>query len=108
MNDRARIHQRARERIAAGLGNARKRLTDDGESVILPQRWEYADRQPRRARCDRDLIRAVLARQPGQGAGLRKTDRLRLTTRLRRMREDDAPERSWREKYNLVGLQAPR
>ena len=70
MDDRPGIHQRAGERVAAVLDHAGKRAADHVERMVLQPQRKHAGRQPLGADRDRHLERPVLARQPGQGAGL--------------------------------------
>ncbi len=77
MDDRPGIHQRRRQRIAARLDHAGKGAPDHIERMIGGIKRKYADRQPLGADGDGDFERSVLARQPGQRAGLGKARRLR-------------------------------
>src|ERR1700740_1078944 len=70
MDDRPRIHQRARQRVAARLDHAEKCASDHIEGMIPSMQWKHADRQPLGADGDGDFERSMLARQPWQRAGL--------------------------------------
>ena len=74
MNDRAGIHQRAGQSIAARLDDAGESLVDYLAGVIGQRQRKHAGRQPLGADGDGDLEGPVLARQPRQRAGLGKGD----------------------------------
>ena len=74
MDDRPGIHQRARQCVAARLDHAGKGAADHIERMRRGIERKHADRQPLGADGDGDLERSVLARQPGQRAGLGKAD----------------------------------
>ncbi len=82
MDDAAGIHQRAGQRVAAILDHAGKGFIDDGKRMILADERKHAGRQALGAHGDGDFERAMLARQPGQGAGFGES-RLRLVARMR-------------------------
>ena len=74
MNDRAGIHQRAGQSIAARLDDAGESLVDYLAGVIGQRQRKHAGRQPLGADGDGDLEGPVLARQPRQRAGLGESD----------------------------------
>ena len=69
------IHERARQRIAAGLNHAGKGATDHVEGMIGGNERKYADRKPFGVDRDGHFERSVLTRQPGQGAGFGEAHR---------------------------------
>lgn len=101
VDDGTRIHQRARERIAARLDNARKGAADDGERTLAQPQRQYAGRQALGANRDRDLERTVLARKPRQGAGLGERDVSAVADRARGLREHHGAKSARRQKNDL-------
>ena len=73
VDDRPGIHQRAGKRVLDRL-HRRVRAPEQVERVRAAARRECAGRQPLGADRDRDLRRAVLAGEIGQGAGLGEAD----------------------------------
>jgi hypothetical protein len=74
VDDRPGIHQRAGQRIAAGFDHAGEGPIDHGDGVVGERERKHAGGQPLGADGDGDLERPMLARQPGQRAGLGKGD----------------------------------
>ncbi len=95
------IHQRAGERVAAILDHAGKRVADHLQRMILQRQRKHAGRQPLGAHRDRDFEIAVLAREPGQGAGLGERDFRLVAGRLHRLREQHRAEGAGRQKHDL-------
>ncbi len=101
VDDRPRIHQRARQRIAAGLDDARECAADDGERVLAQPQRQHAGRQPLGTHRDRDLERTMLAREPWQRAGLGERDVGAVAGRARGLRENHRAESARRQKHHL-------
>ncbi len=102
MNDRARIHQRTRERVAAILDHAAKRCPQHGDRVILARERKDSGRQPLSPHRDRHLERAVLAREPRQRAGLRERGSSAVAGFMRGLGEDHRSERAGRQEHDLA------
>ena len=101
MDDRPRIHQRARQRIAARLDHAGKRAADHLQRVRLQRQREHARRQPLGADGDRRLEGPVLAREPGQRAGFRERDLGAVAGIPGRLGKQHRTERAGRQEHHL-------
>ena len=102
MDDRPGIHQRARQRVAAGLDHAWKGAADYVERMRGGGQRKHADRQPLGANGDGDLERPVLSRQPRQRAGFGKADARVIACLVRRPGEDHRTKSRRRQEHHLA------
>ena len=102
MDDRAGVHQGARERVAAWLDHAGKGSADDRECVVGEAHGQDPGRQPLGADGDGRLEGPVLAREPRQRPGLGEGDVGAVAGIACSQREYHRAERAGREENDLT------
>src|SRR6202171_3165368 len=101
MDDRPSIHQRTRQRVAAGLDRAGKSLADDLKRMVSKSQRKDAGRQMLAAGGNLHLMRAVLARQPRQGTSFRECKPGVVAGLPNLLGKEERTERSWRQEHDL-------
>ena len=107
VDDRSGVHQRTGQRVLDRLHRG-KCGAQHGEGPVRFLRRKDAGRQARGADGDGDLRRAMLARQPGQGAGLGEGDVGRAAGMAQGLHHGHAAESPRRQEDHLAVAQMRR